>query len=89
MTRKGETIVGVIGSKPPHILPAAARKQPLKLKICSSISVQLQKKKQRSWGIKPGDMVVPYFEFTVMKNEKYYLRKHGTTELVVQLQSKY
>jgi putative aminopeptidase FrvX len=27
------------------------------------------------WGVKPGDMVVPYFEFTVMNNEKMLLAK--------------
>ena len=37
------------------------------------------------WGVRPGDQVVPYFEFQVMKNEKCYLQKHGITESVVQL----
>ena len=41
------------------------------------------------WGVRPGDQVVPYFEFQVMKNEKCYLQKHGITELVVQLQLTY
>lgn len=27
------------------------------------------------WGIRPGDQVVPYFEFQVMKNEKMLLAK--------------
>ena len=34
------------------------------------------------WGVRPGDQVVPYFEFQVMKNEKCYLQKHGITESV-------
>ena len=87
VTRKGD-VTGVIGSKPPHILPPEARKSQLKLKTCSSILVLLAKKKQ--WrGVRPGDQVVPYFEFQVMKNEKCYLQKHGITELVVQLQLTY
>src|SRR5690625_5001208 len=31
-------ITGVIGSKPPHILTAEARKKPVEIKICSLIS---------------------------------------------------
>jgi len=29
----------------------------------------------QEWGVRPGDMVVPYFEFTVMNNEKMLLAK--------------
>ena len=87
VTRKGD-VTGVIGSKPPHILPPEARKSQLKLKTCSSISVLLAKKKQWS-GAYDRDQVVPYFEFQVMKNEKCYLQKHGITESVVQLQLTY
>ena len=32
VTRKGESITGVIGSKPPHILPAEERKKPVDIK---------------------------------------------------------
>ena len=32
VTRKGETITGVIGSKPPHILSPEARKKPVDIK---------------------------------------------------------
>lgn len=75
VTRKGETIVGVIGSKPPHILPAAARKQPYEIKDMFIDIGATSKEEVESWGIKPGDMVTPYFEFTVMKNEKHLLAK--------------
>ncbi len=27
------------------------------------------------WGVLPGDQIVPYFEFTVMNNEKHLLAK--------------
>ena len=75
VTRKGDTVTGVIGSKPPHIFHLKRVKNRSILKICSSILVQLRKKKRMEWGILPGDMVVPYFEFTVMNNEKYLLAK--------------
>ena len=42
------------------------------------------KEEATEWGVRPGDMIVPYFEFTVMNNEKMLLQKHGIIELVVQ-----
>src|SRR5690606_10804794 len=33
------------------------------------------KAEAEEWGVRPGDMVVPYFEFTVMNNEKMLLAK--------------
>ena len=33
------------------------------------------KEEAESWGVRPGDMITPYFEFTVIKNEKYLLAK--------------
>ena len=33
------------------------------------------KKEAMDWGVLPGDMIVPYFEFTVMNNDKYLLAK--------------
>ncbi|MGG0656379.1 M42 family metallopeptidase [Rummeliibacillus pycnus] len=75
ITRTGETIVGVIGSKPPHILSASARKQPYDIKDMFIDIGATSKEEVKSWGVKPGDMVTPYFEFTVMKNEKHLLAK--------------
>lgn len=75
ITHSGETIVGVIGSKPPHILPAAARKQPYEIKDMFIDIGATSKEEVESWGVRPGDMVTPYFEFTVMKNEKHLLAK--------------
>ena len=48
VTRKGDTVTGVIGSKPPHILSPEARKNQSILKTCLSTSVQHQKKKRWS-----------------------------------------
>lgn len=75
VTRSGETITGVIGSKPPHILTPEARKKPVDIKDMFIDIGAVSKDEAQSWGITPGDMVVPYFEFTVMKNEKYLLAK--------------
>ncbi|MDW0110406.1 M42 family metallopeptidase [Sporosarcina aquimarina] len=75
VTRKGDSITGIIGSKPPHILPAEVRNKPVDIKDMF-IDIGAESREQAmEWGVTPGDMVVPYFEFTVMNNEKYLLAK--------------
>lgn len=75
VTRKGDSITGIIGSKPPHILPAEVRNKPVNIKDMF-IDIGAESREQAmEWGVTPGDMVVPYFEFTVMNNEKYLLAK--------------
>lgn len=74
VTRKGD-VTGVIGSKPPHILPAEARKKPVDIKDMFIDIGASSREEAAEWGVRPGDMVVPYFEFTVMNNEKMLLAK--------------
>ncbi|WHY90728.1 M42 family metallopeptidase [Neobacillus cucumis] len=74
VTKKGE-VTGVIGSKPPHILSAEARKKPVEIKDMFIDIGASSREEAIGWGVCPGDMVVPYFEFTVMNNEKMLLAK--------------
>lgn len=74
VTNKGD-ITGVIGSKPPHILSPEARKKPVDIKDMFIDIGASSKEEAMEWGVRPGDMVVPYFEFTVMNNEKMLLAK--------------
>ncbi|MGM8215557.1 M42 family metallopeptidase [Bacillaceae bacterium W0354] len=74
MTKKGD-LTGVIGSKPPHILSAEARKKPVEIKDMFIDIGASSKEEAEKFGVRPGDSVVPYFEFTVMKNEKLLLAK--------------
>ncbi|CEG28154.1 M42 family metallopeptidase [Bacillus sp. B-jedd] len=74
VTRKGD-VTGVIGSKPPHILTAEARKKPVEIKDMFIDIGASNRDEAKEWGVRPGDMIVPYFEFTVMKNEKMLLAK--------------
>ncbi|MEG0260914.1 MAG: M42 family metallopeptidase [Lysinibacillus sp.] len=74
-TRKGEEIIGVIGSKPPHILPAEVRNKVVDIKDMFIDIGATSKEQAKEWGITPGDMITPYFEFNVMKNDKYLLAK--------------
>jgi|SRR5690625_3174712 len=68
-------ITGVIGSKPPHILTAEARKKPVEIKDMFIDIGASSKEEAHGFGVKPGDSVVPYFEFTPLKNEKMLLAK--------------
>lgn len=74
VTRKGD-VTGIIGSKPPHILPAEARKKPVEMKDLFIDIGASSREEAMEFGVKPGDQIVPYFEFTVMQNEKMLLAK--------------
>jgi putative aminopeptidase FrvX len=74
VTRKGD-VTGIIGSKPPHVLSAEARKKPIEIKDMFIDIGASSREEAQEWGVRPGDMVVPYFEFTVMNNEKMLLAK--------------
>lgn len=74
VTSKGE-ITGITGSKPPHVLSPEARKKPIDIKDIFIDIGASSKEEALEWGVKPGDMIVPYFEFTVMNNEKMLLAK--------------
>lgn len=74
-TRKGKEITGVVGSKPPHILTPEARNKPVDIKDMFIDIGASTPEEVKEWGIAPGDMVTPYFEFSVMNNEKLLLAK--------------
>lgn len=73
-TRKGD-IVGVFGSKPPHILSPEERKKMVdKSDMFIDIGVT-SKEEAMELGARPGDPVIPVGPFTVMANEKMLLAK--------------
>jgi putative aminopeptidase FrvX len=74
MTAKGD-VTGVIGSKPPHILSAEARKKPVEIKDMFIDIGAADQAEAAEFGVRPGDSIVPYFEFTQLKNEKMLLAK--------------
>jgi len=68
-------ILGVIGSKPPHILKDEERKKVLDLDdMYIDVGVN-QNTDVASLGIRPGDPIVPDAKFTVMHDPKMYLNK--------------
>lgn len=74
MTKEGD-LTGVIGSTPPHILSPEARKKPVEIKDMFIDIGASSKEEAESFGVRPGDSIVPYFEFTQMPNEKMLLAK--------------
>ncbi|WP_096436018.1 M42 family metallopeptidase [Alteribacter populi] len=74
MTRNGN-VPGVIGSKPPHILPAEVRKKSVDKKEMYIDIGASSKEEAMEFGVRPGDSIVPVCDFTVMKNEKLLMAK--------------
>lgn len=74
-TRKGDRITGIVGSRPPHGLPAEVRAKVIDVAdMFVDIGVK-DKAEVESLGIKPGDMVTPKSDFTVMANPNYLMAK--------------
>lgn len=73
-TRSGD-VLGVIGSKPPHILkPDERNKVVQKSDMFIDIGAS-SKEDAEAMGVTPGDPVVPVSPFAEMKNPKYLLGK--------------
>jgi len=73
-TSKGD-IVGVIGSKPPHLLSTEDRSKPVLMKeMFIDIGVADQAEAKAA-GVRPGDAIVPICPLTPMQNPKYVMAK--------------
>ena len=74
-TSKGD-VVGVVGSKAPHLLEAEERKKVVEIKdMYIDVGATADNNVAEKLGIRPGDTVVPISPFTVLKNKKAYLAK--------------
>lgn len=74
LTAKGD-IPGVIGSKPPHILTAEERNKVVQKKDMYIDIGAADDQEAKDWGVRPGDIVAPCSQFTVMANEKFLMAK--------------
>jgi len=73
-TRKGE-LVGVIGAKPPHLLPSDERSKVVKKQdMYIDIGASSQEEVEEA-GVRPGDPVIPRADFVALANGKTYLSK--------------
>ncbi len=74
-TSKGD-ILGVIGSKPPHILSADERGKVVKKKdMFIDVGAASEKEAKEDFGIRPGDPIIPVSSFEILQNGKTYLGK--------------
>jgi len=73
-THKGD-LPGVIGAKPPHLLPQEERKNVVEKKDMYIDIGATSKKEVEEAGVRLGDPVVPAAPFQVMANGKAYLGK--------------
>jgi putative aminopeptidase FrvX len=74
ITRNGE-LPGLIGSKPPHILSPEERKKVVDIKEMFIDIGASSKEEALAFGVRPGDPVVPWCDFTVMPNPKVLMNK--------------
>jgi putative aminopeptidase FrvX len=68
-------IPGVVGSIPPHLLSEELRKKPMEIKNMLIDVGADDKEDALSFGIRPGQQIVPYSPFTPMANDKKIMAK--------------
>ncbi len=73
-TRTGP-IIGVIGSKPPHILADEEKQKPADQKAMFIDVGAASRAEAEAWGIRPGAMVVPAAPWTEMHNPRLLMAK--------------
>lgn len=73
-TSQGD-VIGVLGAKPPHLLDAEERKKVVE-KTDMYIDVgACTEEEVREMGVRIGDPIIPWSEFTVMAKPNFYLSK--------------
>lgn len=74
-TRRGE-VVGIVGSKPPHILTEDERKKVAEHKdMFIDIGAASEAEARERFGVRPGDPVIPVSPFEPMANPRLLLAK--------------
>lgn len=73
-THRGD-VVGVLGAKPPHLIPATERKKVVEKKDMYIDIGASSKREVEEAGVRMGDPIVPQSEFAVLVNGKTYLAK--------------
>ena len=69
-------VLGIVGSKPPHMLSASEREKVLEIKdMFIDVGVEAKFDVKKKLGIKVGDPIIPDSNFTVMGNKDVYCSK--------------
>ena len=74
-TRDDKEYFGVVGSRPPHGMPAEFKNKVMDIKDMYLDMGVASKEEIAKLGIKVGDTVTPYTEFRVMNNKDYLMGK--------------
>jgi endoglucanase len=75
LTKKGP-VLGVVGSKPPHLLKEEERKKVLQISdMFIDVGGMEKYDITKKLGVEVGDAIVPDSEFTIMNNKQVYLAK--------------
>lgn len=69
-TREGKEIIGIAGSKPPHVLPLEARANTVPLTQIFLDLGATSREEVESWGIQYGDMITPYQDTAFVTNNE-------------------
>ncbi len=72
---KGEKFIGVIGSKPPHVLAPEERGKPMQIKNMYIDIGVASKEEIDKLGIEIGDFIIPHGEFSSLGDENYLVGK--------------
>ena len=73
-TRKGD-VIGVIGAKPPHLLPPDERSKVVEKKDMYIDIGATSQEETSAVGVRPGDPVIPRADFVTMAGGKTYMSK--------------
>ncbi|NJM36692.1 MAG: M42 family metallopeptidase [Akkermansiaceae bacterium] len=76
LTRRGEKILGVVASRPPHFLPEAQRRQVMSIEqMYIDVGAESRRDVVENFGISLGDPIAPVAAFTALAREDYYMAK--------------
>ena len=76
LTRSGEKILGVIGSKPPHFLPPAQRDNPVPVEaMFIDVGASSRREASDEFGISLGDPIAPHSLFTPLTKPGLFMAK--------------
>lgn len=76
LTRKGDKILGVIASRPPHFLPAAQRTQLVPLdQMFIDVGADTRHEVEMEMGIRIGDPIAPVSSFSPMARPGHFMAK--------------
>lgn len=76
LTRRGDKILGVVASRPPHFLPDAQRRQVMAIdQMFIDVGAQSRRQASEEFGISLGDPIAPCAAFTPLVRADHFMAK--------------